>query len=292
MTEHEVKNTVPPSALRQIEAAQHRSRQSQHDSRGSCHGWVCPERDERYKAEHRKHELRCGLHKNIDDDARNGQRGRYPRNVNSRAPMMSPPTWVSGRRVLTASRTNLKRTAARRCKCPLAERRNHQPAPAMETVTARVNTTSGTPQPTLAIALPTSSMPDQTARPMQAAIPAHQATAPICFSAPIPALPLDTTAAHRSAEGPRVDCISYRGNCKTDSKYPINFTPHARNWCTLCLPTPHVSTNLTPDYNFPISPGGRQCAWRRKRGSLDILRRGDARGTHPCQISPFSFLKS
>src|SRR5262249_47960492 len=158
-----------------------------------------------------------------------------------------------------------------------------QPAPAVETVTARVNTTSGIPQPTLAIALPTSSAPDQTARPMQAAIPAHQAIAPICLSAPIPALPSTQLLLTRICRRPRVDCISYRGNCKTDSEYPINFTPHARNWCTLCLPPPHVSTNLTPDHEFPISPRGRQCTWRRKKGSLDILHRGDARGTHPCQ---------
>src|SRR6266851_2419078 len=114
-------------------------------------------------------------------------------NVNSRAPMMSPPTCVSGSTALTASRTNLRRTAARGRKRPLAGNNNHQPTPATETVAARVSTTNGTPQPTLATALPTASMPDHAVRPMQAAIAVHQATTPAYLSAPMRTLVLKAT---------------------------------------------------------------------------------------------------
>jgi hypothetical protein len=94
---------------------------------------------------------------------------------------------------LTASLTNLRRTAARSRKRPLAGNSNHHPAPATETAAARVSTTNGTPHPTLATALPTASMPDQAERPMQAAIPVHQTTTPMCFSAPIPILSFNAT---------------------------------------------------------------------------------------------------
>src|SRR5262249_50824108 len=106
-------------------------------------------------------------------------------NVSSRPPIMSPPTWVNGSRVLTDSRTTLRRTAARSRKSWLAGNNNHQPAPATETAKARANTTNSTPQPTLATALPTASKPDHEVRPMPAAIAVSQATRPTCFRAPM-----------------------------------------------------------------------------------------------------------
>jgi len=61
----------------------------------------------------------------------------------------------------------------------------------MLTVVARESTTNAAPQPTLATAFSTSLMPDHADRPMQAAIPANQATTPMGFSAPKRTLVLD-----------------------------------------------------------------------------------------------------
>jgi hypothetical protein len=76
----------------------------------------------------------------------------------------------------------------------LTGKSNHQPAPAMQTVVARVSTTNDVRQPTLATAFATSSMPDHADRAMQAAIPADQATTPMGFSAPKRTLVLDAIA--------------------------------------------------------------------------------------------------
>src|SRR5262249_28656620 len=106
-----------------------------------------------------------------------------PQKVASRAPTISPPTWVSGSSVLTASRTNLSSTAGCSRKGVPAGNSIHQPAPAMPTVAILTSTTRAMPAPTLAIARPTSSIPNHNVSPMPAAIPPHQAMPPTCASA-------------------------------------------------------------------------------------------------------------
>ena len=122
-------------------------------------------------------------------------------NVDSRAPTTSPPTCVSGRSVLTPSRMKRRSKADRSLKCPLAGRRSHQPTPATEMVATRVSATNGIPQPTLATALPTSAKPSHTVRPMDAKIPAHQATRPMRSNAPVRTATPSPTVTHPSAEG-------------------------------------------------------------------------------------------
>ena len=99
--------------------------------------------------------------------------------------MTSPPTWVSGINALTASRTNLMRTATLARTRPAVGYNSHQPTPEIATVTARVRTTNGSPQPALAMASPIAPIPDHTLSPMQTAIAMHQDTRPMCLNAPI-----------------------------------------------------------------------------------------------------------
>src|SRR6266478_7375812 len=173
-------------------------------------------------------------------------------NVKSRAPMMSPP---SGSRALTASRTNLRRTTARSRKRPLAGNSNHQPAPATETVAARVSTTNGIPQPTHATALPTASMPDHALRPMQAAIPVHQATTPTYLSAPMRTLVLNATIGQSVMQRTGISIASVvEGNRKTDSRYAEKFPPNAQVVDSLRLPEhPHQHQ---PDSGLRVSHFG------------------------------------
>src|SRR5262249_53365684 len=120
----------------------------------------------------------------------------------SRAPTTSPPTCATGNRTLTASRTNLKSRHAPNCGRTFEGKSIHQPAPATETVTARTITTSRIPQPTLAIAWPTASRPDQLVRMTSAVIPPSQATKPPCFTiSPLRSPPLSqpTVCLHTEA---------------------------------------------------------------------------------------------
>src|SRR5208283_43650 len=199
---------------------------------------------------------------------------------------MSPPTCVSGNKALAASRTNLRRTAARSRKRPLAGNSNHQPAPATETVAARVRTTNGIPQPTLATAFPTASMPDHAVRPMQAAIPAHQATTPTCFSASKCTLVLNAAIDYRPSQRPACRLRQIvEANRETNRSRPDQFR-RTRNWSTRCAcRTPPTNTNPMPASDSPISDEGEQCGWFQNGQVSEILRRGEALGTHQGQTA-------
>ena len=122
-------------------------------------------------------------------------------NVDSRAPTTSPPTCVSGRSVLAPSRMNRRSKADRSLKRPVVGRSSHQPVPAIEMVATRVSATNAIPQPTLATALPTSAKPSHMVRPMDAKIPAHQATRPMRSNAPLRTATPSPIVAHPPAEG-------------------------------------------------------------------------------------------
>src|SRR2546430_5359238 len=118
------------------------------------------------------------------------------------APTTSPPTCATGKRTLTASRTNLNPRQVPSCGRTLAGKSSHQPAPATRTVTARTTTTSRIPQPTLETAWPTEPTPDQTVSATIAAMPANQAATPACLTIATPS-PLPTTFSQRPLSAPR-----------------------------------------------------------------------------------------
>src|SRR2546427_12371061 len=122
------------------------------------------------------------------------------------APTTSPPTCATGKRTLTASRTNLNPRQVPSCGRTLAGKSSHQPAPATQTVTARTTTTSRIPQPTLETASPTEPTPDQTVSATIAAMPANQAATPACLTTATPT-PLPTTFSQRPLSAPRTQSL-------------------------------------------------------------------------------------
>lgn len=124
--------------------------------------------------------------------------------------MTSPPTCVSGINALTASRTNLIRRLPwrARARCPVVGYNSHQPTPETATVTARVSTTNGSPQPALATASPIASMPHHKLSPLQTAIATHHDKRPTCLNAPSTPSGLSSNFT-RFWGPPKVSCASY-----------------------------------------------------------------------------------
>src|SRR6266478_5407505 len=86
---------------------------------------------------------------------------------------------------------------------------------------------------------------------------------------------------NRSCKGPasRLRQLS-RETVRPTAGTPKN-SRRTRKWSTRCAcrSTP-TSTNLILACEFPISVGGEQCGLVPKRAGFEILRRGDAAGTH------------
>jgi len=80
-------------------------------------------------------------------------------------------------------------------------------------------------------------------------------------------------------------------NRETNRSRPDQFR-RTRNWSTRCAcRTPPTNTNPMPASDSPISAEGEQCGWFQNGQVSEILRRGEALGTHQGQTAPCVYRK-
>src|SRR5262249_36425365 len=176
----------PATPLSEVDPGEQDRRHCKPDRGASRQRMIRSQGHERQKAERREQKLCGSLDEDVDDDARGGERAwDGVTRQQSRADHVAADLRHRQQDVDRLPNEPQKQACAKlRAHLWAKEQPPARPRHATETVTARTITTSRIPQPTLAIAWPTASRPDQMVRTTSAAIPPSQATTPACLTIP------------------------------------------------------------------------------------------------------------